>query len=212
MVELFGCYGVRVWPTVVAASVKEAAAAAANLGYPVALKATAEHLRHRPDLSSVRLGLGSEAELRAAYATMWDFLGGAEAGLAVQAMAPAGVAAVVGVTEDPSFGALVSFGLAGVATDLLEDRAFRTLPLTDLDVADLVRSIRAAPLLFGYRGAEPVDVPALQDVLLRVGRLADQIPEVAEVVILSLIHISEPTRLLSISYAVFCLKKKKKKH
>lgn len=183
MVELFGCYGVRVWPTVVAASVKEAAAAAANLGYPVALKATAEHLRHRPDLSSVRLGLGSEAELRAAYATMWDFLGGAEAGLAVQAMAPAGVAAVVGVTEDPSFGALVSFGLAGVATDLLEDRAFRILPLTDLDVADLVRSIRAAPLLFGYRGAEPVDVPALQDVLLRVGRLADQIPEVAEVVI-----------------------------
>src|SRR5664280_117000 len=78
MVELFGCYGVRVWPTVVAASVKEAAAAAANLGYPVALKATAEHLRHRPDLSSVRLGLGSEAELRAAYATMWDFLGAAE--------------------------------------------------------------------------------------------------------------------------------------
>src|SRR5450759_906125 len=133
----------------------------------------------------------------AAYAPMWGFLGGAEAGLAVQAMAPAGVAAVVGVTEDPSFGALVSFGLAGVATDLLEDRAFRILPLTDLDVANLVRSIRAAPLLFGYRGAEPVDVPALQDVLLRVGRLADQIPEVAEVVINPVIVSAEGVSVLT---------------
>src|SRR5664279_3844411 len=92
-------------------------------------------------------------------------------------MAPAGVAAVVGVTEDPSFGALVSFGLAGVATDLLGDRAFRILPLTDLDVADLVRSIRAAPMLFGYRGSEPVDTAALYDVLLRVGRLRTPVAE-----------------------------------
>jgi hypothetical protein len=78
----------------------------------------------------------------------------------------------------PVFGALVSFGLGGVATDLLGDRAYRTLPLTDLDAAELVRAPRAWPLLNGYRGSEPVDVPALEDLLLRVARLADDLPEV----------------------------------
>jgi acyl-CoA synthetase (NDP forming) len=84
----------------------------------------------------------------------------------------------VEIVDDPSFGALVSFGLGGVATDLLGDRAYRTLPLTDLDAAELVRAPRAWPLLDGYRGSEPVDVAALEDLLLRVARLADDLPEV----------------------------------
>jgi len=95
-------------------------------------------------------------------------------------MAPPGVAAVIRTAEDPSFGTLVSFGLGGVATELLGDHGFRALPLTDLDAAELVRSVRAAPLLFGYRGSAPVDVPALETLLLRVARLADDLPEVAE--------------------------------
>jgi acyl-CoA synthetase (NDP forming) len=98
----------------------------------------------------------------------------------VQEMAAPGVATVVGVVDDPSFGALVSFGLGGVATDLLGDRAYRTLPLTDLDAAELVRAPRAWPLLNGYRGSEPVDVAALEDLLLRVARLADDLPEVLQ--------------------------------
>ena len=93
-------------------------------------------------------------------------------------MAAPGVATVVEIVDDPSFGALVSFGLGGVATDLLGDRAYRTLPLTDLDAAELVRAPRAWPLLDGYRGSEPVDVAALEDLLLRVARLADDLPEV----------------------------------
>jgi acyl-CoA synthetase (NDP forming) len=88
------------------------------------------------------------------------------------------VATVVGIVDDPSFGALVSFGLGGVATDLLGDRAYRALPLTDLDAAELVRAPRAFPLLDGYRGSEPVDTAALEDLLLRVARLADDLPEV----------------------------------
>src|ERR671932_1217616 len=96
----------------------------------------------------------------------------------VQAMAAPGVATVVEVVDDPSFGALVSFGLGGVATDLLGDRAYRTLPLTDLDAAELVRAPRAWPLLNGYRGSEPVDVAALEELLLRIARLADDLPEV----------------------------------
>jgi acyl-CoA synthetase (NDP forming) len=110
---------------------------------------------------------------------MTDLLGGASPEVVVQRMVPPGVAVIVTVTEDPSFGAVVGFGVAGVATELLRDVAYRAVPLTDVDAHDLVRSPRAAPLLFGHRGADPVDVAALEDLLLRVGRLADDHPEVA---------------------------------
>src|SRR3712207_5553305 len=95
-------------------------------------------------------------------------------------MAAPGVATVVEIVDDQSFGALVSFGLGGVATDLLGDRAYRTLPLTDLDAAELVRAPRAWPLLNGYRGSEAVDVSALENLLLRVARPADDLPEVLQ--------------------------------
>jgi len=93
------------------------------------------------------------------------------------------VACVITTVEDPLFGPVVSFGLGGVATDLLGDRAYRIPPLTDVDVRELVRSVRAAPLLFGHRGAKPTDVAALEDLLARVAQLADDLPELAELVL-----------------------------
>ena len=90
------------------------------------------------------------------------------------------VACVIGTVEDPLFGPVVSFGLGGVATDLFGDMAYRIPPLTDIDVRALVRSVRAAPLLFGHRGAPPVDVAALEDLVARVAQLADDLPELAE--------------------------------
>ena len=125
---------------------------------PVAVKATAESLRHRPDLGAVRLDLADDAAVRAAVAAL-AVLDGAP--VVVQRMAPPGVATVVEVLDDPSFGALVSFGIGGVATDLLGDRAYAPVPLSDLDAAELVAAPRAAPLLAGHRGAEPVDTGAL---------------------------------------------------
>jgi acyl-CoA synthetase (NDP forming) len=133
------------------------------------------------DLGGVRLDIGDETELRADVAEMRERLtplGGGE--LAVQRMAPLGVATVVRSVEDPLFGPVVSFGLGGDASELLGDVAHRIPPLTDVDVSDLVRSVRAAPRLFGHRGAAPVDVAALEDVIARVSSLADVLPEVAE--------------------------------
>ena len=170
---LLAAYGVPLLGTRVAATAEEAVAAADAVGYPVVLKSTAPWLRHRTDLGGVRLDLADAAAVRAAFAAI-------PAGdpVIVQEMAAPGVATVVEVVDDPSFGALVSFGLGGVATELLGDRAYRTLPMTDLDAAELVREPRAWPLLDGWRGSEPVDVAALEDLLLRVARLADDLPEV----------------------------------
>jgi acyl-CoA synthetase (NDP forming) len=101
-------------------------------------------------------------------------------GAIVQRMSAPGTETIVGSTQDPLFGPLVLFGMGGVTAELLADHALRIVPLTDEDAREQVRSLRGSPLLFGYRGAPTVDVAALEDVLLRVGRLADELPEVAE--------------------------------
>jgi acyl-CoA synthetase (NDP forming) len=173
LIALLSAYGVPLLDTRTVSSADDAVAAAEEIGYPVVLKSTAPWLRHRSDLGGVKLDLRNAEGVRVAYEAI-------PAGdpVIVQEMAAPGVATVVDIVDDPSFGALVGFGLAGVASDLLGDRAFRPLPLTDLDAAELVREPRAWPLLDGYRGSEPVDVAALEDLLLRVARLADDRPEV----------------------------------
>jgi acyl-CoA synthetase (NDP forming)/RimJ/RimL family protein N-acetyltransferase len=178
---LLACYGIELWESVPAPTIDDALAGAARLGYPVALKTLAPHLRHRGDLGGVRLNIDDEAEMRGAYAAMAVRLGaGSARHFVVQRMARTGVACVVSSVEDPLFGPVVSFGLGGVATELLDDRSFGIPPLTDRDLRDLVRSVRASPLLFGHRGSEPVDAAQLEDLLARLARLADDLPEVAE--------------------------------
>ncbi|MFE2558236.1 GNAT family N-acetyltransferase [Streptomyces sp. NPDC059352] len=180
--ELLARYGITALPTLPAPTPDEAVAAARRLGYPVALKTTAPHLRHRPDLGGVRLDLATEEQLRTAYAELTEVLGKpAEIQPVVQAMVPRGVDTLVRSAIDPAVGAVLSFGLSGAASELLGDMSHRLVPATDRDAAELVRSIRTAPLLFGWRGSAPVDTPALEELLLRVSRLVDDHPEVVAV-------------------------------
>ncbi|MFD9269691.1 GNAT family N-acetyltransferase [Streptomyces goshikiensis] len=179
---LLGRYGIRVVRTLPAPTPDAAAGAARALGYPVALKTTAPHLRHRADLGGVRLDLTTEEELRRAYDELTETHGKpAELLPVVQAMVPRGVDTVVRSVIDAAAGAVLSFGLAGVASELLGDTAHRLVPAADRDVAALIRSIRTAPLLFGWRGSDPVDTPALEELLLRLSRLVDDHPEVVGV-------------------------------
>ncbi|MFJ3672869.1 GNAT family N-acetyltransferase [Streptomyces sp. NPDC090106] len=179
---LLGRYGIEVHRSLPAPSADDAAAAAEVLAYPVALKATAPHLRHRADLGGVRLDLADEEQLRRAYAELTELFGTPEElRPVVQRMAPRGVDTVVRAVIDPAAGAVLSFGLAGAASQLLGDTAHRLIPVTDREAASLVRSIRTAPLLFGWRGSAPVDTAALEELLLRVSRLVDDHPEVVAV-------------------------------
>ncbi|WP_327264840.1 GNAT family N-acetyltransferase [Streptomyces sp. NBC_01232] len=201
--ELLARYGIRVLPTLPAPSADAAVRAAGVLGYPVALKTTAPHLRHRADLGGVRLDLTSEAELRRSYEELTDALGKpAELQPVVQAMVPRGVDTVVRSVIDPAAGAVLSFGLAGVASELLGDTAHRLVPATDRDAAGLIRSIRTAPLLFGWRGSDPVDTPALEDLLLRLSRLVDDHPEVTGVLLEPVVVAAEGVSVLSATVRV----------
>ncbi|MFF5703934.1 GNAT family N-acetyltransferase [Streptomyces sp. NPDC012794] len=201
--ELLGRYGIRVLPTLPSPSPDAAVRAARVLGYPVALKTTAPHLRHRADLGGVRLDLTTEAELRRSYEELTDALGKpAELQPVVQTMAPRGVDTVVRATVDPAAGAVLSFGLAGVASELLGDTGHGLIPATDRDAAALIRSIRTAPLLFGWRGSDPVDTPALEELLLRLSRLVDDHPEVTGVSLEPVVVATEGLSVLSATVRV----------
>ncbi|MFD9307966.1 GNAT family N-acetyltransferase [Streptomyces sp. NPDC060048] len=201
--ELLARYAIRVLPTLPAPSADAAARAARVLGYPVALKTTAPHLRHRADLGGVRLDLTTEAELRRSYEELTHALGKPQELLpVVQAMVPRGVDTVVRSVIDPAAGAVLSFGLSGVASELLGDTAHRLVPATDRDAAGLIRSIRTAPLLFGWRGSAPVDTPALEELLLRLSRLVDDHPEVVGVVLEPVVVATEGLSVLSAAVRV----------
>jgi acyl-CoA synthetase (NDP forming) len=178
--ELLAAAGVRTISGAVVDSAEEAARVAARFGFPVALKAAGPELVHKSDAGGVRLDLRSADEVADAYASMLDHIGERMTGGTVQQMAAPGVETIVGMVDHALFGPLLMFGMGGTATELLGDRSFRILPVTDLDAAELVRSLRASPLLFGYRGSRPVAVHALEDVLQRIARLAGQVPDLAE--------------------------------
>jgi acetyltransferase len=172
---VLGAIGLSLWPAVRVSTLEQAVEAAHELGWPVGLKSADERWRNRSDVGAVRLGLQDEAELAQAWTAIEPYVLPGEA--FVQPMAEGGVSTVVRLLDDPAVGPLVSLRLGGVAADLLADPVTRTAPLTDVDAEQLVRSVRGVSLLHG------TDVAALEDVLLRLARLAEEVPGVCEVVL-----------------------------
>jgi acyl-CoA synthetase (NDP forming)/GNAT superfamily N-acetyltransferase len=177
---LLASYGIPMVVTETATSLDQVRAATAELGGPVVLKAEVTGLLHKTDAGAVKLDLRTDAEIADAYAQLTTAFGARLERVLVQPMLADGVETIVGVVHEPVFGPLVVFGLGGVATEVLDDHAARLAPLTDTDAVQMISGIRAAPLLLGHRGSPAVDTAALADLLLRVSRLADDLPEVAE--------------------------------
>jgi acyl-CoA synthetase (NDP forming)/GNAT superfamily N-acetyltransferase len=177
---LMACYGIPLLETRLAASIESAEKTARELGFPIVMKATRPGLIHKGESGGVQLGLSDESAVRQAYLTIAGSLDEADPTVALQPMVQTGVELVVGVAHDALFGSLVMVGLGGVHTDLLGDRSFRSLPLTDRDATAMWRELRAAPLLTGYRGTPAMDTDALEQLLLRVAQLAEDFPEVSE--------------------------------
>ena len=180
---LLDCYGLPVAEWRLTGSPEEAAAAAAELGGPVALKAVAPRLVHKTEAHAVRLGLTGAEQVQTAATEMAEAVaaeGYTVEGFLVQRMVGDGVELLVGVVHDPSFGPVIACGAGGTAVELLKDVAVRITPLTDRDATEMVRSLATFPLLDGYRGAPRADVAALEDLLLRVSAMVEAHPEIAE--------------------------------
>jgi len=172
---LMAAFGLRAWPTERVSTVEQGVTAAGRLGWPVALKSPDTRWRNRVDVGAVRLMLDDAEELAQAWASVQALIGPTD--LLVQPMSPPGVSTVVRLVQDPAVGPLLSLRLGGVAADLLVDPVTRTLPLTDRDATDLIAAVRGSSLLEG------TDTAALADLLHRVARLAEDLPEVAEVLL-----------------------------
>ncbi len=169
----------------VARTADETAKMARSVGFPVAVKSASPQVFHKTEKRAVHLNVPDEVAARRAFDVIRDSLTAdgtfeAKEGVLVLPMFKGDVEVTVGMFEDPSFGPLIAFGLGGIHVEAIADRAVRVTPLTDRAAAAMVREARGYPLLTGYRGYPPADIEAIQDVLLRVSRLVEEAPDIAE--------------------------------
>ena len=184
LTELLAHYGIRLWPSLPVASEAEAVAQADEVGWPVTLKTRDPRMSRLYELGGIRLNLENEEQLRAAYLSMSALLDSrAMSQLVVQRMSPPGVPAIITGREDPLFGPVVNFGVGGVVPTMLGDRAYQIPPISMEDAHRMVRSPKSARLLFGFGGNQTADGAALEDLVVRVGQIASDIPEIVRIIL-----------------------------
>ncbi|MFL2646304.1 MAG: acetate--CoA ligase family protein [Dehalococcoidia bacterium] len=183
--QLLASAGVPVAQTQLAITADEAVNAAEEIGYPVVMKIVSPEIAHKSDVGGVVVGVENSDDVRSVFAeinrSVADKAPQAEIdGVAIQAMVPQGTEIIVGSTTDEQFGPVMMFGLGGVFVEILEDVAFRIVPLEPKDASDIVREIKGFPLLDGARGREKADLDSLENLILKVSNLVDENPQIAE--------------------------------
>jgi acyl-CoA synthetase (NDP forming) len=177
--------GISVTDTRLATSVAEAVTISQAVGYPVVLKIVSPDVVHKSDAGGVKVGLQTSAQVEKAYNEILTSVnakcpGSKITGIAVQHMAPNGTEVIIGMTRDSQFGATLMFGLGGIFVELLKDVSFKVTPVSPQDAAEMIREIKGYKLLSGFRGQPPVDLPALEQMLVRVSQFIEAHPEVKE--------------------------------
>jgi acetyl coenzyme A synthetase (ADP forming)-like protein len=183
---LLQAYGIPALPVRHAATAAEAAAHAAALGCPVALKLSSATITHKTDVGGVALGLRTPEEARAAFEAMAARLEQAGRrhemdGALVQPMAPGGLEIVLGMSQDPQFGPVMMVGLGGIYLELFQDVQFALHPVTNRDVSRMIDRLRARPVFDGYRGEAPRDLDALHEAVLRLSQMVEDHPRIKEI-------------------------------
>jgi acyl-CoA synthetase (NDP forming) len=183
--QLLAEAGIPTTSALLATSRDEAIQLSSQIGFPAVLKIASTNIAHKSDVGGVSLNLSNEDDVGQAFDEMMDAVTaespGAEIhGVSVQAMARPGIELVMGMSKDPQFGPVIMFGLGGVLVEVLKDVAFRIVPLTPRDAAEMIREIKGFPVLDGYRGQEAVDVAALEQDLLKLSQFVDERPMIKE--------------------------------
>jgi len=178
-------YGICVNKFDTAKTEKEAVAHAEKVSYPVVMKIVSQDIIHKSDAGGVLVNVKTAAEVEAGFRKIMEnarkYKPDARIeGVLVQEMAPQGIEVIVGAVKDPQFGQTVMFGLGGIFVELLKDVNFRVAPLTADDAKEMITSLKAYPLLNGYRGQKPADINALADILVNVSRLVMEQPDIKE--------------------------------
>lgn len=183
--ELLEQADIPVVETRLAKSKKDAITISKELGFPVVLKIASPDIVHKSDSGGVKLGVANATQVGKAYSEIMSSIkekypNAAIQGLAIQRMAPPGLEVIVGMSKDVQFGPVLMFGLGGILVEVLKDVSFRIVPVTRRDAAEMIREIKGYPLLEGYRGQEPADISALEELIVKVSQFVDQNPEMKE--------------------------------
>jgi len=194
--ELLSAYGIPVVAELSAATAEEAVEAAGKIGYPVAVKVDSPDIAHKTEVEGIRLNLAGPDEVCRAFADVTGQAGRRRPGalirgVLVQKMIAGGLEILVGISRDPVFGHVLTFGLGGIWVETLRDVSLRVLPSGEDDILEMIGEIKAYPLLAGARGRPGVDLPALVSVIAAVARLAGGWPELAELDINPLVVLPE---------------------
>lgn len=183
--ELLKQAGIPVIETELARTKKEALSLARRIGLPVALKIASPDIIHKSDSGGVKLGLTNVTQVSNAYneiisSVRQRFPEVRVEGVSVQKMAPPGVEVIIGMSKDAQFGPVLMFGLGGILVEVLKDVSFRIVPVTKRDAAEMIREIKGYPLLQGYRGQEPANIPSLEGLIVKVSEFVEQNPQIRE--------------------------------
>ena len=185
IIELLDSYVIRGAQSKLAGTAEEAGKAAKEIGFPVAAKLLSTTIAHKTEVGGVMLDLRTQRQVERSFTQIKERLASAGKedemlGVLVQKMVPQGIEVIVGVTQDPSFGPLMMFGMGGIYAELFKDTTFRIHPLTNIDAHEMVRSVKAHQLLEGWRGSKPSDIKALEELLLRISAMVEDLPQIAE--------------------------------
>ena len=183
--ELLSEVGITTVETRLAISQRAAIAISKEMGFPVVLKIVSPDILHKSDVGGVRIGLANSSQVGKAYR---EIIAAAKQsnpracieGIAVQKMVGAGVEVIIGMSKDPQFGPVIMFGLGGILVELLKDVSFRVVPLNRRDANEMIREVKSYPLLDGFRGQDPVNIPLLEEMILKVSDFAERNPEIKE--------------------------------
>jgi acetate---CoA ligase (ADP-forming) len=182
--EMLRAYGVAIPPSETLTDAEAAAVAAQRIGYPVVMKVESPDIFHKTDVGGVVVDINDANGVREAFSLIMArsrarMPNARIDGISVQKMI-SGREVLVGMVRDPQFGPVMTFGLGGIFVEVMRDVSHRVAPLTKADVDEMVRDIRAYPILTGARGRKPADLAALKDVIVRMAQLALDFPEIQE--------------------------------
>lgn len=177
--------GVPVIETRLAKNQKEALSISQSIGFPVVLKITSPDVVHKTDSGGVKLGLKNISEVKKAYYEIIKSVRKKSPralihGISIQKMAPPGTEVIIGTSKDPQFGPVIMFGLGGIFVEVLKDVSFRVIPVNRKDAQEMIQEIKGFPLLQGFRGKEPANIPALIGMILKISKLINENPQIKE--------------------------------
>lgn len=183
--DILGAYGLKAPPGALARTPDEAAAIAASIGFPVAMKVISPNILHKSDVGGIKVGVADEQGARQAFeeirmAVKVNMADALFVGVAVQEQIEDAREVIIGASRDPQFGPMLMFGLGGIYVEVLKDVSFRIAPLTRDDAFKMMTEVRAFPLLSGSRGQKPADTGAIVEALLRCSQLVVDFPDILE--------------------------------